>query len=88
MLWKKHWNILSADDIGKEIFNSLPLFSFSRAKSVWDILVQADTHKNSISQGRLDNATGFFPYQNCAACSSSKKVNMFTSFATKKEHKI
>ena len=42
---KKHWNILSVDDIDKEIFNSLPLFSFSRAKDVQDTLVHTDKQK-------------------------------------------
>lgn len=34
---KKHWNVLSLDDIDKEIFNSLPLLSFSREKNVQEI---------------------------------------------------
>lgn len=53
---KKHWNVLSLEDIDKEIFNSLPLLFFSRQKNLQETLLTVARHVTDGNQSIQDLA--------------------------------
>ncbi|XP_078525602.1 uncharacterized protein LOC144798546 [Lissotriton helveticus] len=73
----KNWNILKTDSVLADDLPAYPLITFSRARSLSDMLVSSHLKKPTPKANSLKRMAGFFPCGHCKACSGSKRVLSF-----------